>query len=75
VKHSQETLRIWAAEAALKKQERDEGRDHTPLEHLAKTRKIRERELGKQKSGWGGGSDVMKKNPPPEPPKKHWWSK
>jgi hypothetical protein len=58
---SQWNLRVRDAEHALEvKQARDERDGRQPQKHLDKLREIREREVGKQRSGWGGSSDVMK---------------
>jgi hypothetical protein len=59
---SQQSMRTRDAEHALeKKQARDEADGRQPQKHLDKIREIREREVGKQRSGWGGGSDNVRK--------------
>jgi hypothetical protein len=61
-RHSQQDLRTRDAEHALDvKQKRDERDGRQPQAHLDKLKEIREREVGKQKSGWGGGSDNVRK--------------
>jgi hypothetical protein len=59
---SQQELRTRDAEHALEvKQARDERDGRQPQKHLDKLKETREREVGKQRSGWGGGSDNVKK--------------
>lgn len=61
-RHSQQDLRTRDAEHALEvKQKRDERDGRQPQRHLDKLKEIREREVGKQRSGWGGGSDNVRK--------------
>lgn len=61
-RHSQQDLRTRDAEHALEvKQKRDERDGRQPQKHLDKLKEIREREVGKQRSGWGGGSDNVRK--------------
>lgn len=61
-RHNQQDLRTRDAEYALDvKQKRDERDGRQPQKHLDRLKEIREREVGKQRSGMGGTSDVMKK--------------
>lgn len=61
-RHSQQDLRTRDAEHALDvKQKRDERDGRQPRKHLDRLQEIREREVGKQRSGWGGGSNNVRK--------------
>jgi hypothetical protein len=54
---TQQDIRTRHASEALDKDDQRKA----PVKHQEKVQAIREREYGKQTSGWGGGSDNVRK--------------